>query len=210
MSYLKYTFFLAIIGLIAACSSNQKEAKTEKEMPKEQVTTPTPNTNYSTHNVPWSEISSFDKVDFDYLVPYGEAELQIGELRTPLSQDTFPLVIFIHGGCWMSAYNLDHVSTVCADLVKEGYAVWTSEYRRVGNEGGGYPNTFKDIQDNYKISRIDNLINSVVVTVNEINATFTIDKKELPANLGFDMKLKIEATHIPDGAKIKYFFINWN
>ena len=135
MSYLKYTFFLAIIGLIAACSSNQKEAKTEKEMPKEQVTTPTPNTNYSTHNVPWSEISSFDKVDFDYLVPYGEAELQIGELRTPLSQDTFPLVIFIHGGCWMSAYNLDHVSTVCADLVKEGYAVWTPEYRRVGNEG---------------------------------------------------------------------------
>lgn len=70
--------------------------------------------------------------------------------------------------------------------------------------------TFKDIQDNYKITRIDNLINSVVVTVNEINATFTIDKKELPANLRFDMKLKIEATHIPDGAKIKYFFINWN
>jgi len=70
--------------------------------------------------------------------------------------------------------------------------------------------TFKDIQDNYKISRIDNLINSVVVTVNEINATFTIDKKELPANLRFDMKLKIEATHIPDVAKIKYFFINWN
>jgi len=70
--------------------------------------------------------------------------------------------------------------------------------------------TFKDIQDNYKISRIDNLINSVVVTVNEINATFTIDKKELPANLGFDMKLKIETTHIPDAAKIKYFFINWN
>jgi len=70
--------------------------------------------------------------------------------------------------------------------------------------------TFKDIQDNYKISRIDNLINSVVVTVNEINATFTIDKKELPANLRFDMKLKIEATHIPDNAKIKYFFINWN
>ncbi len=153
MSYLKYTFFLAIIGLIAACSSNQKEAKTEKEMPKEQVTTPTPNTNYSTHNVPWSEISSFDKVDFDYLVPYGEAELQIGELRTPLSQDTFPLVIFIHGGCWMSAYNLDHVSTVCADLVKEGYAVWTPEYRRVGNEGGGYPNTFKDIQESVDFAR---------------------------------------------------------
>lgn len=70
--------------------------------------------------------------------------------------------------------------------------------------------TFKDINDNYKISRISNLINSVVIAVNEINANFTIDKKELPANLRFDMDLKFEPTHIPDNAKIKYFFIDWN
>ncbi|MFB9055783.1 hypothetical protein ACFFU9_03420 [Mariniflexile ostreae] len=70
--------------------------------------------------------------------------------------------------------------------------------------------TFKDISNNYKISGIDNLINSVVVSVNEINAAFTIDKKELPSNLRFDMDLKIEAIHIPEHAKIKYFFINWN
>ncbi len=69
--------------------------------------------------------------------------------------------------------------------------------------------TFKDINGSYKISRIDNLINSVVVSVNEINASFTIDKKELPANIRFDMNLDIEAMHIPDNAKIKYFFINW-
>jgi hypothetical protein len=70
--------------------------------------------------------------------------------------------------------------------------------------------TFKDIANNYKITRIDNLINSIVVTVNEINASFTIDKKELPANMRFDMSLKIEAVHIPDNAKIKFFFLNWN
>ncbi|TBM98857.1 hypothetical protein EYD45_16130 [Hyunsoonleella flava] len=70
--------------------------------------------------------------------------------------------------------------------------------------------TFKDITDNYKISRIDNLINSIVVTVKSINASFTIDKKELPSNLRIDMDLQIEATHIPDNAKIKYFFINWH
>ncbi|UKM65078.1 hypothetical protein GSB9_01640 [Flavobacteriaceae bacterium GSB9] len=74
----------------------------------------------------------------------------------------------------------------------------------------GALSTFKDIKDNYKISKISNLINSIVVTVNDINANFTIDKKELPANLRFDMDLKFEATHIPDNAKIKYFFINWN
>ncbi len=69
--------------------------------------------------------------------------------------------------------------------------------------------TFKDINTNYKISKIDNLISSVLITVNELNASFAIDKKELPANLRFDMDLKFEATHIPDQAKTKYFFINW-
>ncbi len=70
--------------------------------------------------------------------------------------------------------------------------------------------TFKDIKDSYKINRIDNLINSVNVNVNEINAYFTIDKKELPASLRFDMKMVIEASQIPDDAKIKYFMLNWN
>jgi len=69
--------------------------------------------------------------------------------------------------------------------------------------------TFKDINDNYNISRIDNLISSVVVSVNEINASFTIDKKELPSNAQFDMQLKIDKTMIPNTAKIKYFMINW-
>ena len=70
--------------------------------------------------------------------------------------------------------------------------------------------TFKDISSNYEISRIDNLINTIVVSVNKINASFTIDKKELPANLRFDRTLNIEETHIPDDAKIKFLFINWN
>lgn len=69
--------------------------------------------------------------------------------------------------------------------------------------------TFKEIQDAYKISKIDNLINSIVVSVNELNAQFAIDKTELPANLRYDMNLNIEVSQIPDNAKIKYFFINW-
>lgn len=70
--------------------------------------------------------------------------------------------------------------------------------------------TFKDISSNYKISKIDNLINSVLVTVNELNASFAIDKKELPANLRFNMDMKFEAIHIPDDAKLKYFFLMWS
>lgn len=69
--------------------------------------------------------------------------------------------------------------------------------------------TFKDINDAYQISKIDNLINSVVVTVNEINASFTIDKKELPSNTRFDNSMTISAIQIPDNAKIKFFMIHW-
>ena len=67
--------------------------------------------------------------------------------------------------------------------------------------------TFKDINDNYKISKISNLINSIVVKVNELDATFTIDKKELPMNMRFDMDMKIDPIQIPDNAKVKFFIV---
>jgi len=149
----KHLFFIAIIGLHLACNSTSSQTKVATEKTATTTSSSAEDKKYSTHQVPWSEISSFEKIPFDYQVPYGEEELQIGELRTPLSQDTFPLVIFIHGGCWLSDYNLDYVSAACADLVKEGYAVWTPEYRRVGDEGGGYPNTFTDIQKSVDFSR---------------------------------------------------------
>ncbi|EDP72040.1 hypothetical protein FBALC1_13102 [Flavobacteriales bacterium ALC-1] len=69
--------------------------------------------------------------------------------------------------------------------------------------------TFKDISETYKITKIDNLINSIVVSVNEINASFTIDKKELPASLRFDMNLTIDPIQVPGKAKIKYFMVHW-
>ncbi len=69
--------------------------------------------------------------------------------------------------------------------------------------------TFKEINDAYKISKIDNLINTIVVSVNEIDASFTIDKKELPSNMRFDPNMVIDAVQIPDEAKVKYFMLHW-
>lgn len=97
-----------------------------------------------------------------------------------------------------------------ADSTSAISSVQIMDARYKTSENISISSTFKDINNAYKISRINNLINSVVVTVNEINAAFTIDKKELPANLRFDRNLTIEPIHIPDNAKIKYFFINWN
>ena len=70
--------------------------------------------------------------------------------------------------------------------------------------------TFKDIVENYNISRIENTINSAVVFIDEINAYITIDKNQLPTSLRYDTDSNIMASQIPDTAKIKYFMIYWN
>jgi len=70
--------------------------------------------------------------------------------------------------------------------------------------------TFKEIKEAYQISKIDRLIdNSIVVSVNEINATFTIDKSELPANLRFNTEKSIDPIQVPKKAKVKFFMIHW-
>lgn len=77
------------------------------------------------------------------------------------------------------------------------------------NKGLSKVSTFNDINTNYKISSIQNTLRNLIVSVDEINAYFTIDKKELPAEMRFDMSLKIEAIQIPESAKINDFFIQW-
>jgi acetyl esterase/lipase len=55
------------------------------------------------------------------------------------------VVIFIHGGYWRNAYNLDHAGHACAALTRAGAASWSLEYRRIGDPGGGWPGTMDDI-----------------------------------------------------------------
>ena len=81
--------------------------------------------------------------------------------------------------------------------------------RYVTSKGIGINSTFKDIQDAYKIKRIDNLLGTIVIFVNDGDEYFTIDKKHLSANLMFDTDTTIEATQIPDEAPLKYFMIGW-
>ncbi|WP_378183229.1 hypothetical protein [Aquimarina sp. SS2-1] len=69
---------------------------------------------------------------------------------------------------------------------------------------------FKDVKDNYSISKINNMLSTAVIFVDSIQASITIDKKELPNELKFNTDQKIEASQIPDSAKIKYLIINWD
>jgi acetyl esterase/lipase len=96
-------------------------------------------------NVSWREIEALPPDIADYRISYGSENLQFGELRLPEAPGPHPVVVFIHGGCWLNQFSLDHVSAVSRALANEGYAVWTPEYRRVGDAGGGWPGTFEDI-----------------------------------------------------------------
>ena len=68
---------------------------------------------------------------------------------------------------------------------------------------------FSCLSANYNISGVQNTLRNLIVSVDEINAYFTIDKNELPEDLRYDMNKKIEVISITPTAKIKDFFIQW-
>lgn len=80
-------------------------------------------------------------------IPYGDHPSQYGVLRMPAIAEPSPVVITIHGGFWQSKYDLEENTPLAEDLTKRGYATWNIEYRRVGEEGGGWPGTLGDIID---------------------------------------------------------------
>lgn len=81
----------------------------------------------------------------DARIPYGKDALQFGDLRLPAGAGPHPTVIFVHGGFWRNAYNLDHAGHICAALTRAGAATWNLEYRRIGDAGGGWPGTLDDV-----------------------------------------------------------------
>lgn len=85
----------------------------------------------------------------DARIPYGTDANQFGDLRLPpLTSKTgkgpFPVVINLHGGFWRAQYDLEHNGHLCAALTAKGYATWNLEYRRIGQDGGGWPGTVED------------------------------------------------------------------
>jgi acetyl esterase/lipase len=76
---------------------------------------------------------------------YGTDSLQFGELRVPKGRGRFPVVVLIHGGCWLAQYDYHYMNAMAQSLADSGFAVWTIEFRRVGNSGGGWPGTFLDV-----------------------------------------------------------------
>jgi acetyl esterase/lipase len=106
---------LAALGAVAACTRGGQRQKTDREDQMAQVET----------------------------IDYGADASQRAELTRP-DGPSKGVVVVIHGGFWLSTYDLSLGRPLAASLAAEGWTAYNIEYRRVGN-GGGWPGTFDDV-----------------------------------------------------------------
>lgn len=81
----------------------------------------------------------------DYRAAYGAAPSQFSSLWLPPGDAPAPVLVLVHGGCWLVDYDAGHIAPLAARLAADGFAVWVPEYRRVGEAGGGWPGTAQDL-----------------------------------------------------------------
>lgn len=97
-------------------------------------------------NVSFDQVLALPARPADRRIAYGDDPLQYGLFWPADDPATAPSIVFIHGGCWLNAYDINHSLAATAALADAGHNVWSLEYRRTGDPGGGWPGTFADIQ----------------------------------------------------------------
>lgn len=79
-------------------------------------------------------------------VAYGDHPYHLANLHLPSREGgPWPCVVLVHGGFWRSGWDRTLMTPLAHDLARHGIAAWNIEYRRVGQEGGGWPGTFADV-----------------------------------------------------------------
>ena len=76
---------------------------------------------------------------------YGAHPQQVADLHLPRDPGPHPVAVVLHGGYWQRPYGKLIMRPLCEDLARRGWAAWNVEYRRLGREGGGWPETFDDV-----------------------------------------------------------------
>jgi acetyl esterase/lipase len=87
----------------------------------------------------------------DLTLSYGPLTEHVADVWLPLADGVrpgrqWPLILFLHGGFWRAAYGRSHAGPLAEALAADGFAVCCPEYRRVGQDGGGWPGTFDDVR----------------------------------------------------------------
>lgn len=134
-----------------------------------------PHASLEAKTLTWSELSNMPLPGPGDRITYGKGPQQFGELRVPKGNGPFPVMVVIHGGCWQNAFDYVYMTRLAAWLTERGVATWTIEYRRLGDDGGGWPGTFLDVA----------------------NATDAL--RQIPANSQLDLKRVYAAGHSAGG-----------
>ena len=94
----------------------------------------------------WGEVQALSLPAAGQRIAYGDDPLQFGELRLPAQTGAapVPVLVLLHGGCWLNQFDYQYMTRLAAAFTQSGYATWTPEFRRVGDSGGGWPNTLRD------------------------------------------------------------------
>ena len=83
-------------------------------------------------------------------IPYGPDPMQYGELSLPEGDGPFPVVTFLHAGCWRSSEGMMNSYRAMAKAMNEhGIAAWNMQYRGATNPGGGWPGTWLDLANGF-------------------------------------------------------------
>jgi acetyl esterase/lipase len=78
-------------------------------------------------------------------VAYGADSLQWGVLRVPEGPGPHPVIVMMHGGCWVGLHRPGHVEPLMEALTAQGWATWNLSHRNANDVGGGWTGTFEDV-----------------------------------------------------------------
>lgn len=132
-----FSGLLISLGMIGSVFPGYVLAQSEHRMSSPLPHTDTP--------LSWGDVQALPAPMPGKRLTYGDAPEQFGYLRVPDGPGPHPVVVLIHGGCWLNAFDLEYFEHWAATLVEQGFATWNIEYRRLGDAGGGWPNTFLDV-----------------------------------------------------------------
>lgn len=135
-----------------------------------------------------TSIEELDRIfSRDSVVKLPEGEELIREYKV-MDETGEPALIFMP--------KIENDSIKSLELVK----IYSSEY--VTEKGISTASTFKDVLGQYSIDKIEPSFSSAILFIDEINATISLDKKDLKLD-EFDMR-DIREDQIPDLARIMY------
>lgn len=99
------------------------------------------------NQVAYSDLLSLDVKAPSSTLSYGNNALQFVNVWRPDATSDHRRInlIFIHGGCWLNAYDMSHSNGLATEMAKRGFTFYSVEYRRTGDSPGGWPVSHADV-----------------------------------------------------------------